>query len=165
MRKVTTFILAVLLILSIPAALSDNDTLSVDYTFTAESLGSCCGQYTIEGTMLEEVTGAPLIPYYAAAILLPQESELKDIKVKTGAPIIQKGIEIPWGQPPCTYSDTPVLVGKDESIYNSDTDYPNKLFEMVSVDSLRGFQILNIHLYPIQYQPQSGTVKFYETMT
>jgi hypothetical protein len=163
-KKIATLILAVLLILSIPAALSDNDTLSVDYTFSAESLG-CCGQYTIEGTILEEIAGAPLISYYPAAILLPQESEIKDVKVKTGAPIVQKGIEIPWGQPPCTFSDTPVMVGKNESIYNSDNDYPNKLFEVVSIDSVRGFQILNVHLYPIQYQPQSGTVKFYETMT
>jgi hypothetical protein len=163
-RKVATIILAVLLILSIPAALSDNDTLSVDYTFSAESVG-CCGQFAIEGAVLEEIAGDPLIPYYPAAILLPQECELKDVKVKAGAPIVQKGIEIPWGQPPCTFSDTPVMVGKNESVYNSDNDYPNKLFEVISVDSVRGFQILNVHLYPVQYQPQSGTVKFYETMT
>ncbi|MBU7013626.1 MAG: hypothetical protein HXS43_02245 [Theionarchaea archaeon] len=165
MRKVATLILAVLLILSIPAALSDNNTLSVDYFFTADSLGSCCGQYIIEGTILEEIEGAPLIPYYPAAILLPQGTEVKDINVTSGSPIVQRGIEMPWGQPPSTFSDTPMMVGKNESIYNSDADYPNKMFEVVSVDSVRGIQILNIHLYPLQYQPKSGTVKFYETMT
>ena len=162
--KTTLCVLAILMSLTVPAVFSNSDTLFVDYTFNAELVDGC-GPYTVEGTMLEEIAGEPLMPYYPAAILLPQDAVVKDVKVKTGAPLIQTGIDIPWGQPPCTFSDEPVKVGKNESIYNSDFDYPNKLYQVVSVESFRGFQILHVNLYPMQYKPKSGTVKYYETMT
>ena len=163
-KEISVFVLTILMSLTVPAVFSSSDTLSVDYLFNAELVDGC-GPYTVEGTMLEEIAGEPLMPYYPAAILLPQDAVVKDVKVKTGAPLIQTGIDIPWGQPPCTFSDEPVKVGKNESIYNSDFDYPNKLYQVVSVESFRGFQILHVNLYPMQYKPKSGTVKLYETMT
>jgi hypothetical protein len=153
----------ILLSLLTPAVLSENDNFSVDYSFT---LGAdACGMWMIKDTLTREIAGEPLIPYYPATILLPQESELKDVKVKTGKPLIQTGFDIPWGQPPCTYSDEPVKVGRNEAVYGSDNVYPDVLFEVVGVESFRGFQILNINLYPLQYQPKSGTIHFYENMT
>jgi len=161
-KKATIIVLAMLLSLSIPAAFSSSDAFTVDYEFSATVIN---GQWVIEGTMLQEIAGEPLIPYYSAAILLPQEADVKDVKVKTGAPVVQTGFDIPWGQPPCTFSDEPVKVGKNEEIYGSDNDYPSTLFDIVSIESFRGFQILNVILYPMQYKPKSGTVKFYESMT
>jgi hypothetical protein len=160
--KKTIVVLAMLLSLSIPAAFS-GETFAVDYHFTPAEGG--CGTWMIEGAFLQALPGEPMVPYYPASILLPQDAVVKDVKVKTGAPVVQTGIDITWGQPPCTFSDEPVKVARNEEIYGSDTDYPNKLFDVVSVGSFRGFQILNVNLYPVQYKPKSGTVKFYETMT
>jgi hypothetical protein len=120
----------------------------------------------VEDTRVQEIPGEPLIPYRAAQILLPQDAEVKDVKVKHSTPVIQKGIEIPWGQPPCTFSGSnPEKVDKTNEIYSSDNVYPDKLFEVTGVESFRGFQILNVNLYPVQYKPKSQTVHFYETLT
>ncbi len=162
-RKMAVFILALVLSLSIPAVFSENDNFSVDYTFEPTIGG--CGEYLVKDTQLQNIPGEPLMPYRAAQILLPQEAVLKDVKVKTGEPVIQEGMDITWGQPPCTYSDTPQKVGRNEEIYNSMNWYPNEIYKVVSVESFRGFQILNVILYPMQYQPKSGTVKFYPTLT
>jgi hypothetical protein len=162
-KKSTVLVLVMLLSVSISAAFSSSDTFSVEYHFDSFAVTDC-GQW-IEGTILQEIPGEPLVPYYPAAILLPQDAVVKDVKVKHSSPVVQKGLELPWGQPPCTFSDEPVTVGKNEEIYGSDNDYPAKLFEVVSVGSFRGFQILNVNLFPVQYKPKSGTVKFYETMT
>ncbi|MBU7015358.1 MAG: hypothetical protein HXS43_11080 [Theionarchaea archaeon] len=105
------------------------------------------------------------MPFYTARILLPQNTEVQDVTVTCGPPLVQKGCDIPWGQPPCTFSDTPVKVRRNEEIYNSDDLYPGTLFDVASVQSCRGFQILYVNLYPVQYQPKSQTVRFYETMT
>ncbi|MBU7027818.1 MAG: S8 family serine peptidase, partial [Theionarchaea archaeon] len=164
-RRVATLILVLLLSLSIPAALSSADTFSVEYQFSPASLGDCCGPQMVEDTVLQEIPGEPLIPYRAARILLPQGTELKDVKVRHSKPQVQKGIDIPWGQPPCTFSDEPVKVGKNEEIYGSDNPYPSEVYKVLSVESFRGFQILNMILYPVQYQPKSGTVKFYQKLT
>jgi hypothetical protein len=161
-RKTTIFVLVMLLSLSIPAAFS-GDTFAVDYHFTPAEGG--CGTWMVEGTILQEIVGEPLVPFYPASILLPQGAVVKDVKVKTGSPVIWKGIDITWGQPPCTFSDEPVKVGKNEAIYNFDNDYPGRLFDVVSIESFRGFSILNVNLFPVQYMPKSQTVKFYETMT
>jgi hypothetical protein len=159
----TLIILTLIVCLSIPAAGSANDTFSVDYVFNSTVGG--CGEFLVEDTQLQSLAGEPLIPYRAARILLPQDTTVKDVKVKTSAPIVQTGINLPWGQPPCTFSDTPVKVGRNEDIYNSDNLYPREVFQVIGVDYCKGFAILNVHLFPVQYMPKSGTVKFYPEMT
>ncbi|KYK34244.1 MAG: hypothetical protein AYK19_12495 [Theionarchaea archaeon DG-70-1] len=151
-----------LLSLSISAAFSKNDNFGVDYVFEPVMVN---GQWMIKDTMVLNVPGEPLIPYRPAQILLPAGAVVKDVKVKHGKPIVQKGFELPWGQPPCTFSDEPVKVGKNEKTYSSDNLYPSKLFDIVGVERFRGFSILQIHLYPVQYMPKSQTVHFYERLT
>jgi len=151
-----------LLSLSISAAFSKNDNFGVDYVFEPVMVN---GQWMIKDTMVLNVQGEPLIPYRPAQILLPAGAVVKDVKVKHGKPIVQKGFELPWGQPPCTFSDEPVKVGKNEKTYSSDNLYPSKLFDIVGVERFRGFSILQIHLYPVQYMPKSQTVHFYERLT
>jgi len=161
-KKTTMLVLATLLSLSIPAAFS-SDSLAVEYTFSATVID---GQWVIEDTFLQEIAGEPLMPYYPANILLPQGAVVKDIKVKFDTPVIQDGFELIWGQYPCTFSGPqPQKVGPNPEIYNSSNWYPEKLFEVVGVSSFKGFQILNVNLYPLQYQPNAGKMKFYPKLT
>ncbi|MBU7010498.1 MAG: hypothetical protein HXS46_07390 [Theionarchaea archaeon] len=162
-KRIAILLVLVTVGLSIPAAFSTNDNFSVDYTFelAAESFGGLL----VKDTQTQEIPGEPLIPYRAAQILLPQDAVVKDVKVKYDTPIVQTGFDLPWGQPPCTFSDEPVKVERNEDIYNSTDWYPGDISQVVSVESFRGFKILDMILYPIQYQPKSGTVKFYPKMT
>ncbi|MBU7023016.1 MAG: S8 family serine peptidase [Theionarchaea archaeon] len=164
-KKALTLVLILVLSLCIPAALSSSDTLTVDYQFTLAPQNDC-GSWMVEDTLVQEIAGEPLMPYRAARILLPQDTEVKDIKVRHGAPIIQKGIDIPWGQPPCTFSGpSPEKVGRNEETYTSNSPYPAELYEVTGTESFKGFSILNINLYPVQYQPLTQTVHFYSTLT
>ncbi|MGD2247063.1 MAG: C25 family cysteine peptidase [Candidatus Methanofastidiosia archaeon] len=161
--KAMLLILVLVFSMSVNAVLSDN-ALSVLYTFEPTVGG--CGEFLVANTQIQEIAGEPAVPYRAASILLPQGATVKDVKVKTGTPIVQKGIDIPWGQIPATFSGPkPENVGPNEAIYNSMNWYPNNVFKVVSVDSFRGFDILNVILYPVQYQPKSQTVKIYPEMT
>jgi hypothetical protein len=85
--------------------------------------------------------------------------------VKHDKSTVQTGIDLPWGQPPCTFSDTPEKVDRNEETYNSKNWYPGRLFEVMGVEYFRGYAVLNVHLFPIQYQPKSGTTNFYEKLT
>ena len=64
----TLFVLAFVLSLSIPAALSSNDTFSVDYTF--EPVMGGCGEFLVKDTHIQALPGEPVIPYRSCAILL-----------------------------------------------------------------------------------------------
>lgn len=161
--KRTILVVLIVLGLSSFAVGSDSDSLVVEYQFKTAVVESF-DSWMIEDTLLQETPGEPLIPYRSARILLPEGTEVKDVKVKHSEPIIEKGIDIPWGQLPRTTEDIPAIVGRNEEIYNSDQWYPHELYSIASTESFRGFKILNVILYPVQYQPKSKTVKFYETL-
>jgi hypothetical protein len=166
--KATKRALALMIImsLSIPTVFSETD-ISVDYAFDTYVINDCdtCNPWMMENVQIRERAGEPLIPYRAAAILLPQGTAVKDVKVKHGKVIIEKGIDIPWGHPPCTFSDTPKKGEKNEEIYSSDNKYPDTLYEVTGVQSFRGFTIVYVNLFPVQYQPKSGTIHFYTSLT
>jgi hypothetical protein len=161
-KTTSWLILVIVLSLSVPSAFSENDIISVDYIFQPFTVEN---QWVIEDTHILEITGEPLIPYRAAKILLPEGMVLKDITVISGTPFVQKGFELPSGQSPCILNDALVKKGRNEETYQSDDLYPDKLFEVTGVEYFRGFGILNIHLFPFQYRPKSGTVKFYPKLT
>ena len=166
MKGIRTILIVLIVVgLAAPVAVSDSDSLTIQYQFNAVQGDGRYGPLLIEDTLLREIPGEPVIPYYTAQILLPQGTEIKDVKVKTSVPVEQTGYDIPWGQPPSIFGDTPEKVSKNEEIYNSNQWYPQEIYEVISTESFRGFQILLVNLYPVQYQPKSGTVKFYETLT
>lgn len=161
-RKIMVLVLIVMLYVSSCAVLSANNALTEDYVFEAEVVN---GQWTIKDTQALSTAGEPILPYRTARILLPQGALVKDVSVKHSQPIVQEGFDFPWGQPPLTSNDTPTVLGRNETTYASDNWYPGKLFEVVSTEYFRGFQILYVNLYPLQYQPKSGTVSFYAKLT
>ncbi|MBU7018247.1 MAG: hypothetical protein HXS44_12125, partial [Theionarchaea archaeon] len=88
--KATILILVVMLSVSILPAFSTDDSFSVTYTF--EPVLDGCGEFLVEDTHIQAVPGEPVIPYRTCAILLPQDATVKDVKVKTGTPLVQSGI-------------------------------------------------------------------------
>lgn len=116
--KRTILVVLVVLGLSMSVVGSDSDSFVVEYQFETTMVGSF-DSWMIEDTMLQEIPGEPLIPYRSARILLPGGTDIKDVKVKHSEPIIEKGIDIPWGQIPRTSEDIPAIVGRNEEIYNS----------------------------------------------
>ncbi|MBU7031527.1 MAG: hypothetical protein HXS53_03270 [Theionarchaea archaeon] len=167
-KSISILVLSALLSLSISSAYSQNNDYSVAYIFEIAPEGDCvdCGDFLIKDTMIMETPGEPLVPYRVAKILIPQEATLKDIKVKYGVPTEQAGFDIAWGQNPLTFSNpNGLMVGKNENAYNSDNWYLGKLFDVISVETYKGFQIALLHLYPVDYKLKSGTVKFYPAMT
>ena len=166
MKSKKVILVVVALLLKFPVVFSDDSSFSVEYLFNPVLEND---QWVIENTTLREIPGEPLVPYYSASILLPQDAVVKDVRVRTDTPFVQRGFDLPWGQPPCTFSDEsndmPQKVGKNEAIYNSDELYPGEIYEVVSVGYCRGFPILNVLLYPMQYQPKSRVVKLYSKFT
>ncbi|MBU7021039.1 MAG: hypothetical protein HXS41_08260 [Theionarchaea archaeon] len=163
--KMTMFVVLIVVGLATPAVVSDNDSLTIEYQFSAVQKSDCCDPLLIENTILREIPREPLVPYFTAQILLPQGTDVKDIKVKPGTSMKLTGYDIPWGQIPYMSGDAPQKVDRNEEIYESNNEYPGTLFDVSSPQFFRGFKILPLNLYPQQYQPKSETVTFYETLT
>ncbi len=132
----------------------------------------------IENTIYDEVIlsdvfttgnpGEPCLPIKGSFILLPQGASVDTItvtpreKISLGSNFYVKpvGDIVPLSQRTSVSAPTP-----DETIYGSDTEFPGNLFTNVGVYSFRGYSILVLDLYPVQYKPSSGDLFYYPEMT
>ncbi len=162
--KPVSLIVVFILSASMAAASLELDSFGVDYEFEAIQVG---GQWMIKDTLLREVPGEPLIPYRPAQILLPQGSDITEITIVASEPYIEEGFDIPWGQVPSTLTDAESAerVDRNPAVYSSNDWYLGTLYEFVSVESFRGYDILYLNLFPVDYRPLSQTVKFHEKLT
>ncbi|MBU7044852.1 MAG: hypothetical protein HXS54_00330 [Theionarchaea archaeon] len=160
--KIVLVALGLVLLLNIPETSSGRDYLTVEYEFNAVLKN---GQMVIENTLIQEIPGEPVVIYCPAQILLPQDTDVKAVKITHSTPIIERGITISWGQPPCTFDSPPQKNDKNEADCISNEWYPRELYKVVSVESFRGYRILNLMLCPVQYNPKSQTVKFYPELS
>jgi len=111
--------------------------------------------------------GEPNIPSKGVYILIPPKSKIEDIEITTGTEhIIGRGFNIdPVGEAiPITYSSTSQKIRTNKEIYNSNNFYPGKLYTEIGIHYFRGYKILVLLLHPIQYNPVTGELYFYENM-
>ena len=76
-------------------------------------------------------------------------------------------IVVPVEQP-VTLSELSTVSAKgtiDPTIYSSDTIFPSNLFSIVGTYSFRGYSLLVLLLYPVQYQPISGRLSYFDELT
>ncbi|MFE3845400.1 C25 family cysteine peptidase [Thermoplasmatota archaeon] len=111
--------------------------------------------------------GEPLVPSKGAYILLPPETDNIEISVNTknmNKIHSDKYIE-PMESPKTILELKNAQPPKpDEKIYNKNDFYPGKLYSEVGRYNFRGYQILVLLLHPIQYNPVTGTINYYEEM-
>jgi hypothetical protein len=113
--------------------------------------------------------GEPDLPAYGISLLLPQGTIVTDITVQSGNVIsLGSGFLVKPTEEPVKLSEFTsdvTLPMPDESIYSSLEAFPGTLFNVVGTYSFRGYDVLIVLLYPVQYIPNSGTLSYFEDMT
>jgi len=100
-------------------------------------------------------------------ILLPYNSKVDEITVKHDeVKSLGTGYNVmPVEEPvPMSMIESAKPPTADMSIYGSDDLFPGDLFDKVGIYSFRGYQILVLTLYPVQYLPSSGELFYYSDM-
>ena len=121
----------------------------------------------LEDCVTASNAGEPNIPSKGVYILIPPKSKIDEIQITTSTEkTLGKGFNIdPVGEPiPITDSSTSQKISANPEIYNSNKFYPNKLFTEIGTYNFRGYKILVLLLQPIQYNPVTGELYFYENM-
>ncbi|MGC9307948.1 MAG: C25 family cysteine peptidase, partial [Thermoplasmatota archaeon] len=126
----------------------------------------------------------PTKPIY---ILLPPDAEYESVEVKTrgrtplGEGILVEPVEepqrLPFNPPdippdmvppqdiPEETMEKPRLPTPDEEIYGSQQPFPREPYEVVGVQKWRGYTVLIVNLYPVEYIPAPGKLFYYNDMT
>ncbi|MEE4196614.1 MAG: C25 family cysteine peptidase, partial [Bacteroidales bacterium] len=113
--------------------------------------------------------GTPLLPYYAADILLPQGSELFEVEI---IDVIyykeEENIQIIPASKPLPLSridDTQSSVSPDEKIYRSVSRYPEKAVGKLQTQYLGGYSVGGFSICPVAYFPALKKVRFIKSIT
>jgi hypothetical protein len=126
-------------------------------------------QIQMTGTEGAGNLGEPDLPAFGVSLLLPLRAIVTNITVQPGTKILLGGgFTVAPVEPPVTLSDFPTTSPKgirNESIYSSDDIFPTTLFTVVGIYSFRGYNILMLLLYPVQYSPLSGKLAYFTDVT
>ena len=120
---------------------------------------------TIPGLNSYAYPGAPVVPYKTATVLIPYGAEVDDIQVTPGEKKYLGKFLLEPGQEPLPIGKEGGLTPRNETIYNSMASYPGTIYSKVCVQWKKGYQILVLNLYPLEYIPKSQDVSYIEEMT
>ena len=123
-------------------------------------------QVFIEGGGNLAEVGNPRLPFKTMQVLLPYGKDLKDIKVISGKEVELKGkyeIEPAQEQVPIGLDKTPELK-LNEEVYNSELNFPKKIYNIEGIHEFRGYRILIVNLFPLSYIPKLRKISHIEDM-
>ena len=110
--------------------------------------------------------GEPSLPTKGSYLLLPHQTKVKEIKVTGESTFLGSGFKIlPQSKPiPISKIDLASRPIPNEIIYNSENEFPGRLFTKVGIYYFRGYPILVLMLHPVQYIPATGEAYYYSNM-
>jgi len=111
--------------------------------------------------------GAPITPFKTIKMVIPYNQRVTKIRIKLGENYEIPGIYKlePAAEPvPLSMMDKAKPAQPDPVIYESDSVYPNIPCGDVNIQTKQGYKILFINLFPIEYYPKSGKIKYYPQM-
>ncbi|MFO8077392.1 MAG: C25 family cysteine peptidase [Thermoplasmatota archaeon] len=171
---VVFLLLSVLLLPVVSSFQGGNDNeIMVSYFFGEPSMNVIMvGDTTydtihMKNTISAADPGKPVLPICGAYILLPPDSTYADITVQCNKQITLDGTYdiLPASRPvPKTATSTPSIPEKDPLVYQSSSPFPKESFDVVGTYVLKGYIILVLNLYPVQYIPTTGEIIYYQSI-
>lgn len=117
------------------------------------------------------VPGKPVLPMKTVKILIPYGKEIDDILVYPGEEMCLSGsYMIEPGQDLYQIDEYDVdeeirFTPPDDESYISSVPYPDVLYENKGIQICKGYHILFLDLYPVQYIPKTKEIYYYNDMT
>lgn len=101
-----------------------------------------------------EIHGKPILPFKTIQILLPPNTILDHIRLN------KKTKNMQMHNPILCYQQSYQAIDPhlNKNSVGSNNNYPNKDFEIVGTETLRGYPILILNLYPVQYEYDSANI-------
>jgi len=113
------------------------------------------------------IPGEPRIPVKGCKLVIPFREKVESIHVSKNDLVTYKlNLDIEPSQRPYPedYSEEINFDQPDEVIYTSDEIYPNIDYEIISTQICRGYTILFLSLYPVEYIPSIKQVNLYKNI-
>jgi len=141
----------------------------VSYAFQQPAVIEADGRARLNmpGLSLPVEEGKPVVPFMTARILLPPSGTIASVDVTaSGQKVLPGRIELERGRAPQpTRSDRAATFPTGPAKFAEDRPFPGRLYDLASIQKVRGYRIAILRLYPVQYVAEAGQVSHYETLT
>ena len=174
------FVTLILVMLSLSALagteseIDNNQVLTVAYSFDVPYVE----KLSIDDNVYDKVVlpgvpsiadpGEPCLPVKGAYILIPKNTQVSKIDV-TSSEKVYLGSDFniePFGKPvPLSMANLAKYPEPDPRIYDSNDLFPGVLFTEIGTYSFRGYDVLVLSLYPVQYIPIKGELFYFNNIT
>lgn len=177
MRKTISIIIICVFLLSVISVNAEDkkeESVLVKYKFDKPEIKQTVVNENIyDKVILEDATnfgnpGELSIPMKGAYILLPKNTKVKDIKVSHSEIIaLGRGFNLePVGDLVTTSLSLRIKpYNSDSELHSLNEMYPGELYSKVGTYYFRGYAILVLTLYPVQYIPSTGELFYYPDIT
>jgi hypothetical protein len=171
-----------------------NENIELSFDFLRLTFGKNRGYDTVvvSGLHNHGMPGEPILPFKTVKILLPEGKDVSSVNVTASDKVMldgsfrvepgQKSVPLIDGidetetnkqisqesSKPLPYNT--VLKNKqdrtqpNQTIYSSSEPFPGKLYDGLGVQVFRGYRILIVNLYPVQYIPKTGEIYYFKEM-
>jgi hypothetical protein len=163
------FLLATLTIaLKIENVTQDAETVILDFSFSKPQLEKInikeemYDRVTIEGLSNTCNYKEPCLPVKPVKILLPQGKDIENVQVFTSDKIkVGFARSIEMGSPLVHIGKAKVATNYQKAAQIKPSKNPENLFSNVGVYTYRGFSILHLNLYPVQYNSETEEISYF----
>ena len=159
-----------LLVPSPPTGAPPGESLQVCYEFPAP-LVYPAGDYQavyIPGLPTLNRPGQPRLPIQTARLLIPFGYEVAQVRVEAGQKVVLPGVYrvAPGQEPvPLSHAGPRLPTPPAPETYAPARPFPGALHSPATIQHRRGYRLLFLTLYPVEYTPVTGTLSYYERLT
>jgi len=151
------------------AAPAAGNQITLTYSFAAPrvEIDGVVSKVNLHGLASYGEPGKPVLPFQPVRILLPYGTEVERVRVKPGDKVELPGVHtVACGQRPAPLSrpDRIVQTPPDPVLYSSKAAFPAQLYSGRSVQYKKGFAILCLNLWPVEYVPAQGRLSCYQSL-
>ena len=161
--------LCLIVTLLVACALSNAQTIEMNYTFSAPTVTELEGyqQVQLRGCMQSALPGQPSLPWQSVSLLLPPGQEAESIEVElSDFKFVESNLNLYPYQPSRTTNDyAPRTLVKDEQLYASRDLYPVQNHGVVTTQYKNGYAFALSAFTPVRYTPVLGCVSYAQKAT
>jgi len=171
MKKLMVALVVVVFVFSSFRINAGVDELTVRYSFSMPTIKKIeVGTKTYDAIEMKNTAifgrpGQPALPAAPSYILIPYGKDVASIEVRAeNKQEIGKYNIMPIEKALPLNSDIRIAPQKNGSVYSMKEAFPGRLYDVVGIQYFRGFKILILRLYPVQYVPAYGKLFYYKNM-
>ena len=161
--------LSIILLLLAACFLASAQSITQTYHFGKPAIQQVDEYQTLsfEQSVQYGTVSEPLLPWQSISLMLPPNTEATAIHVTLSDFMELDGQYnlMPTQKTRPISDDSPFVFEKNEALYRSNEDYPNKDFNTVSTQVLNGVSFAFGGFTPVKYKPASGQVSYAQTVT